>query len=62
MGIKVLGKPYNFLRDERGATAVEYSIMLVLIILVSIVAVGALGLATEGSFNKFTTTYDSVTK
>ncbi|MBE0577037.1 MAG: Flp family type IVb pilin [Desulfuromonadales bacterium] len=62
MSTKVLEKAYTFLRDERGATAVEYAMMLVLIILVSIVAVGALGLATEGSFNKFTTTYDSVTK
>jgi Flp pilus assembly pilin Flp len=41
---------------------VEYAIMLVLIILVVIVAVGTLGLATDGSFNKFVTTYDSVTK
>ena len=50
------------LRDERGATAVEYAMMLVLIILVCFVAVGYLGQSTEVSFNKFITTYNSVTK
>lgn len=51
-----------FLRDERGATAVEYSMMIVMIILVCIVTVGFLGKTTEGSFNNFLTTYDSITK
>lgn len=50
-----------FLRDEHGATAVEYSMMLVLIILVCIVAVGYLGESTEGAFNKFLTTLNSLT-
>ncbi len=51
-----------FLRDECGATAVEYSMILVLIILVCIVTVGYLGRTTEGSFNNFLTSYDSLTK
>lgn len=62
MVVKAFEKLRNFLHEEHAATAVEYAIMLVLIILVVIVAVGTLGLATDGSFNKFVTTYDSVTK
>ena len=62
MDHKYLARMRCFLRDERGATAVEYSIMIVLIILVCIGAVAYLGNSTEGAFNKFTTTYDSLTK
>lgn len=58
MHVKVLTKLHTFLSDEHGATAVEYSIMLVLIILVAYVAVGFLGQATEQSFNKFVTTFN----
>ncbi len=54
----VLEKLHAFLRDEDGATAVEYSIMIVLIILVAYVAVGFLGQSTEQSFNKFVTTFN----
>ena len=50
-------KLYNFLRDEQAATAVEYAMMLVLIILVVYVAVGFLGNETESSFNKFITMF-----
>jgi Flp pilus assembly pilin Flp len=59
---KYLENKLCFLRDERGATAVEYSIMLVLIILACYLAVGYLGQSTEVSFNKFVTTYSSLTK
>ena len=59
MNDKYLKDQLFFLRDERGATAVEYSVMLVLIILVCLVTVGYLGKATEGSFNKFSSTYNS---
>ena len=39
----ILNKLRSFLRDEEGATAVEYAIMIVLIIVVCLVAVGILG-------------------
>jgi len=40
------------LRDERGATAVEYGLMVALIAVVIIVAVSALGTNLTGIFNK----------
>jgi pilus assembly protein Flp/PilA len=39
------------LRDERGATAVEYGLMVALIAIVIIVAVAALGTKLSGLFN-----------
>ena len=33
----------NFLRDEEGATATEYAVMLALIIVISLAAISALG-------------------
>ena len=40
------------LRSEKGATAVEYGLMVALIAIVIIVAVGALGGNLTGLFNK----------
>ena len=41
----------NFLRDERGATAIEYALIASLIGLVIIGAVGAVGDSLNGVFN-----------
>jgi pilus assembly protein Flp/PilA len=41
----------HFLRDEDGPTAVEYAVMLALIIVVCIVAVGAIGQMASGTFS-----------
>ena len=49
----ILKKTYDFLKEEQGATAVEYVIMLVLIVAVIIVTVGVLGDRTADSFNEF---------
>ena len=38
--------------EDRGATAVEYALMLALIFVVIVVAVAALGQATNGSFER----------
>ena len=48
-----LKKTCDFLKEEHGATAVEYAIMLVLIVAVIIVTVGVLGNKTANSFNEF---------
>ncbi len=40
----------NFLRDERGATAIEYALIASLIGLVIITAVGAIGTSLTGTF------------
>ena len=42
----------NFLKREDGPTAVEYAVMLALIIVVCIAAISALGSNAEGTFNK----------
>ena len=43
-------------RDDRGATAVEYALMVGLIAVVIVVAVTAFGLSVNGLFNSFTQT------
>ena len=41
----------NFLKDEDGPTAVEYAVMLALIIIVCITALTALGTNATNTFN-----------
>lgn len=60
MNNKYLATLRRFCDDEDGATAVEYAMILVLIIMVCIVTVAYLGRTTEGSFNRFLTSYDSL--
>lgn len=43
---------HDRLMDERGATAVEYALMVALIAGVIVISVGALGKATNGAFPK----------
>ena len=42
----------SFLCDESGPTAVEYAVMLALIIVVCIAAITALGSNANGTFNR----------
>jgi pilus assembly protein Flp/PilA len=42
---------YRFLRDEDGPTAVEYAVMLALIIVVCITAITSLGNNAKATFN-----------
>ena len=46
----------RFLRDEDGPTAVEYAVMLALIIVVCIAAITALGSNANNTFTKVGTT------
>jgi len=45
----------RFIKDEEGATAVEYGIMVALIAAVIILAVGTLGTNTNGAFGTVNT-------
>jgi pilus assembly protein Flp/PilA len=45
----------NFVKDEDGPTAVEYAVMLALIIVVSIVTITNLGTATNNTFSNTAT-------
>ena len=49
----------DFLKREDGPTAVEYAVMLALIIVVCIVAITALGSNASGTFEKVATTVAS---
>ena len=44
-----------FLRDEEGATATEYAVMLALIIVIALGAISALGTKVSGTFANITT-------
>ena len=46
-----INRAARFLRSEDGPTAVEYAVMLALIIVVCIAAISALGSNAEGTFN-----------
>ena len=41
----------KFLREEDGPTAVEYAVMLALIIIVAVLAIQYVGLVTNNTFN-----------
>ena len=54
--MKLLAKKvHRFLVSEDGPTAVEYAVMLALIIIVCLAAISALGEATKTQFNSITT-------
>ena len=50
---------HNFLNNEDGPTAVEYAVMLALIIVVCIAAIGTLGTSTNATFTEVATTINS---
>ncbi|MEK6644448.1 MAG: Flp family type IVb pilin [Planctomycetota bacterium] len=41
----------SFIRDDEGATATEYAVMLALIIVIAIGAISALGTKVSGTFS-----------
>jgi len=48
----------GFIRDEEGATAVEYGVLIALIIGVLILVIAALGQSVGGAFNTTATAID----
>ena len=48
---KLISKARDFLRDENGPTAVEYAVMLALIIVVCITAITVLGSNANNTFS-----------
>ncbi len=49
----------DFLKNEDGPTAVEYAVMLALIIVVCIAAISALGSNAEGTFDSVGSTVNT---
>ena len=45
----------NLVRDEQGATAIEYGLIAALIAVAGITAMGAVGNSVSGTFNKVNT-------
>ncbi len=54
-----LDRAARFLQSEDGPTAVEYAVMLALIIVVCIAAISALGSNAEGTFNRVGSTVNT---
>ena len=52
---KLITKVQKFIQAEDGPTAVEYAIMLALIVIVCIAAIQAVGTAANGAFQNVTT-------
>ncbi len=52
----------RFLNDESGPTAVEYAVMLALIILAAIASIGFLGQATNSTFSNTTSAISAATQ
>ncbi len=52
---KFISKVHNFIESEDGPTAVEYAVMLALIIVVCLVSIGSLGTAVNSAFAQITT-------
>lgn len=50
----------RFLKSEDGPTAVEYAIMLALIVAVCITSIGLVGEKTAGTYNAISTDLDGV--
>ena len=49
----------RFLKDESGATAIEYGLIAALMAVIVIAAVGALGGSLQGAFNRIAGNLDS---
>lgn len=47
-----IGGVVNFLKEEDGPTAVEYAVMLALIVVVCLAAIGTLGTVTNTKFEE----------
>ena len=57
---KFMSKVESFMKDESGPTAVEYAVMLALIIVVCIASVTALGEAADQKFSSVEGTLTSI--
>lgn len=57
---KFITKVEKFMKSEDGPTAVEYAIMLALIIIVCLAAVSAVGNATSSKFNEIAGTLNGL--
>ena len=51
----LIGKTRRFLVSEEGPTAVEYAVMLALIVLVCLTAITSIGTKASTTFNKVST-------
>jgi pilus assembly protein Flp/PilA len=57
--LKIRDRVLNFLKRDDGPTAVEYAVMLALIVVVCIAAITALGTAANNTFTNVETTVSS---
>ena len=55
---RILSGLNGLLHDDRGATATEYAIMIVLILLVAFATIAVLGIQVDKAFNTFVTLFN----
>ena len=55
----IITKVQNFLKSEDGPTAVEYAIMLALIVIVCLTAIQAIGTNANSAFNDIASDLDA---
>jgi pilus assembly protein Flp/PilA len=53
---KITSRIVDFLKEEDGPTAVEYAVMLALIVVVCLTAIANVGTAASGKFRQVSTT------
>jgi len=56
---RILNNVQRFLKSEDGPTAVEYAVMLALIVIVCLTAIQAIGTNANATFNSIATTLPS---
>ena len=56
---RILNQVQRFLKSEDGPTAVEYAVMLALIVIVCLTAIQAIGTNANATFNSIATTLPS---
>jgi pilus assembly protein Flp/PilA len=59
MSSRILQSCVNFLKNEDGPTAVEYAVMLALIVVVCIAAISALGSNASNTFDMISNVVDT---
>ena len=59
--LKIKSRLFDFAKQEDGATAVEYAVLIALIIAACIIVIWGIGKQVNDAFNKFNTAWSTTT-